>query len=668
MGSSNSTCNNIDGVLFPHEYKNFRDDRGQEYVSAVGLYPENKNACNQTDRKSTAKGNSGQIYIYKPNPQYIGPPNPLTTEQQNDSNKVATYNDSYNKFKQQAFDTGSYCNVNNTKCNNPKYNTVKYKYEYDTNNKTTATKEYNSVLSPTTEFVKYNKPIVAYDQNSDACYLDDSTKIYNPAYSQPDSKYIFAGKMHYLPLMTQNLTVPGMTLGSDGNSDTNVYMQTIKRTYEGSLFPDFRITTGPNSEELTSKPKNLISSTSAKYSSILLSPFTTSDDMYYFNDNVFEGWLNQIQQTAYLQTILDDIRTVIEDNLNLVLLNRVNKVLGKLVPKLDDSTTFVDVPFGPPLINVTGSNLLPYKYYYPNFKVENIDPKYSSYPLSNTSNVNVINNIIPDKSSKTYADANFLDKSFKEMITHSYLKGIPNENDAICVTIPSRGCQILDLVSTTIGNSTGYKILQTQNELVYTSSISASKSSGLTDGNDIMSENAAYKEANDIEEEINNPNKAINEDGTIVLPRILVTFSELDPLLRTAYDNILESSTSSLSVPMIKLVMNHGENTIITEVKDESVEKTENREEVDETKDETTVTKVVDKNSINVNINTLTNSDTNKVFVYVSKSANSYGYYNATLQSFSLDKNRTARYINIEYYLNDANTIPLLLKRRVLSA
>ena len=177
------------------------------------------------------------------------------------------------------------------------------------------------------------------------------------------------------------------------------------------------------------------------YSNKAICLYTTNMDLYLFNDNVFRYWLDMIDNTNNQQIILNEIRTYIKDNVELILLNKINRQMGEYVRSFNGSALFVNIPLGPPLLTIPNSYVMNYKHYYPSFNVNNnIDVNKIEYNMFAESN-DIINSISCEQTN------NYLDLLFRSIINNSRYMSIDyNTDNVISIILPSKGYQLFEVI------------------------------------------------------------------------------------------------------------------------------------------------------------------------------------------------------------------------------
>lgn len=393
--------------------------------------------------------------------------------------------------------------------------------------------------------------------------------------------------------------------------DSKVYVRTEKRNYTG----EFGKTETAGPESNARFPDNAPANVKKRNNTLI--SYHTIDDLYFFCDNVFQDWLYLIQQPDAMQTILNDIRETIIQNPALIMLNKVNNQIGPVAKKLGKTTSFVDIPFGPPLVTIPTSYVLPKKYYHADYKVDNtIDPDNVTYDLGLNSN-NIVNSITADDKVSTYRPTNYLDDTFNSLTKLCKIDKKVDKETVICATIPKRGYQLFEVVSDNIDSGSDYRIMQTETLVSITTINKAKEEDSTFDENN---KQIAEIQANET------LSKSLSEAGNVVLPRIIASFSELGTMLGEAYENVLKDKGNSIGVPVMNIEFNNG--------------------------------------IINIDINTLSDSTDNRVYIYVAKASKTLGSYSAGLQMKKDSNGIDTKFISIAYDGQETKETPVMLKKR----
>ena len=168
----------------------------------------------------------------------------------------------------------------------------------------------------------------------------------------------------------------------------------------------------------------------------------TKYDLYFFNDNVFKYWISLIKNKGNQQFILNNLREYIKNHPGLILMNKVNRCIGEYARKFDWPVIFMNNPLGPALFSIPNSFVVPYKYYYPTFEIDNkVDKENVKYDKSKAVN-DVVNSVSCENSN------NYLDVLFRSVIENSKVLNTKFDKDlVISIVLPSRGSQIFEVIS-----------------------------------------------------------------------------------------------------------------------------------------------------------------------------------------------------------------------------
>lgn len=178
------------------------------------------------------------------------------------------------------------------------------------------------------------------------------------------------------------------------------------------------------------------------YDNRLICMCETKYDLYFFNDNVFKYWIDLIKNKGNQQFILNNLREYIKNHPGLILMNRVNRCIGEYARGFDWPVIFMNNPLGPALFNIPNSFVVPYKYYYPAFEINNkVDKENVKYDKSKAVN-DVVNSVSCENSN------NYLDVLFRSVIENSKMLNTKFDKDlVISIILPSRGSQIFEVIS-----------------------------------------------------------------------------------------------------------------------------------------------------------------------------------------------------------------------------
>lgn len=201
-----------------------------------------------------------------------------------------------------------------------------------------------------------------------------------------------------------------------------------------------------------------------------LTTYNIENDILYFNDNVFNGWLDLVLSKPALQTIVNDIRKLAIENPSLIVLcNTFNHMKKYVDDKLKGSTTVVELPLGPPLLNVGSDFMLDNKYIYGCAAKGVIDARYGKFEESKQFTP-LINKYMVNEQVTGYKKSSYLDYVYRHLYEICKLPSNLSMSDpkqrkhAIAISIPSSGTQIFDVIDnkysandkTAFGGSSNY--------------------------------------------------------------------------------------------------------------------------------------------------------------------------------------------------------------------
>lgn len=181
----------------------------------------------------------------------------------------------------------------------------------------------------------------------------------------------------------------------------------------------------------------------------------TNYDLYFFNDNVFKYWISLIKNKGNQQFILNNLREYIKNHPELILMNKVNRCIGEYARGFGGPVMFMNNPLGPALFNIPKSFVIPYKYYYPTFKIDNkVDEENIKYDKSKVVN-DIVNSVSCNEDSN-----NYLDVLFRSVIEESKVNEAFDKDLIISVTLPTRGSQIFEVISKSLSSlvPSGYAV------------------------------------------------------------------------------------------------------------------------------------------------------------------------------------------------------------------
>lgn len=437
-------------------------------------------------------------------------------------------------------------------------------------------------------------------------------KFYNP--SQDGVTY---GRKNYSTNRCDNSTIKNYIADHKKSdnfisiNDSNLYIKTAKVKYDGE-FGGYAISAGPTARFDKMKPEKI------KKDSKTIITYKTLDDMYFFCDSVFEDWLYLIQKSECLDIILKDIRSIVESIPGLIMLNRLNRQMKPLVDKYGESVAFVDLPFGPPMLCVNSQFVLPYKRYHANYKVNDIDKENNMY-IDSEQVCNVVNLVNADISSKDfYKPSNYLDRALTELNNSCVIKGGITKDSVVTVAIPRRGMQLYEVVSDDVATSKNMNIVQ-GNYIVESTTVYQSQK------NDNAFDATSKALQLDKLQDAKTTSAPLASKDKIVLAKLVAAFNPLDAMLGEAYTDLLKGKGDFVNVPVVNFIY-EGE-------------------------------------TINIDINTLSESADNRMYLYCAKPSNALGSYIAGLQ-VSPFKETQLKFITINYDGMETKATPNMLMKR----
>jgi len=162
--------------------------------------------------------------------------------------------------------------------------------------------------------------------------------------------------------------------------------------------------------------------------------YKPNDDLYYINDNVIGSWIHEISQPKTLAYILSDIRKCISENPDFVLAHIMSKHYSS---QRNVTRSYIDLPFGPPLLTLLNSYATGFKYHHSNYEVQTIQD-----------GINVVKPIINEKSG-------YIDLVYSVLNTFCKIQdNTINDETVFSIQIPTKGSQLFDV----IGESKEYSI------------------------------------------------------------------------------------------------------------------------------------------------------------------------------------------------------------------
>lgn len=420
------------------------------------------------------------------------------------SENATNYEDtSYHTYK-----TGIYDNSGTSTCSSTKTTTASQLGNDGTVSYTKANSSFKGNYD-TGNYCRLNVDCGDYTSKN----YQDSVDITDKALISTVPTYRYASGKSSVTMSTSDASNKFRHGGSGGYAiKSDVYVQTKSYPYTGE-FKSGSVLAGPKSTERQvshdANPENVVK----RFDLICL--YHTTADCHYFNDSVFKDWVNILQQSWALEVLLSEIRSRIINNPGIILLNRVNRVMGPLARSLTRTTTYVDLPFGPPMIRVPSCYVLPNKYYHSGYSVDNtIDGSYTTYTSTNSS-VDIINKITTASADDSWKASSYLDEAWTLMNNSVKITGEISDDTCFMALLPRRGFQLFDAVNDIASTDNTYDI-KTEDLVSVTTSAT------------------------------------IIAEGSVTKPRIVACKSALSSTL-TSYTNILSDTLGSISVPIISI-------------------------------------------------------------------------------------------------------------------
>ena len=195
----------------------------------------------------------------------------------------------------------------------------------------------------------------------------------------------------------------------------------------------------------------------------LISMSEMSKNLYVFNDNTFKFWMEVINSADGCQLVLNELRSYIKEHVEMTLLNKVCQYMRPYVKKMfnqnsQKDVSFINIPFGPPLVHMPKTLLFDTKFFHASYEVKQ-NPKYSKYNVSKP-NLNIVSSI-----SSTMATNNYMDLMLREMINTQMLenRGI-NDDTYFTMLIPDKGQSICNVVSDSLAGVLNSKYILTAHD------------------------------------------------------------------------------------------------------------------------------------------------------------------------------------------------------------
>lgn len=193
--------------------------------------------------------------------------------------------------------------------------------------------------------------------------------------------------------------------------------------------------------------------------SVLTSESKMNKNLYAFTDNVFKFWVEVIKSYEGSQFVLNKLRDYIKEHYEIIMLNKTTQYLRSYADNLfrgeQRDMSFINIPFGPPLVHVPKTILFKEKFVHATFNVQT-NEKYKKYNRNNP-NLNVVNLISTEKDSN-----NYMDTVFKALIKpgDDFLKRPINDDVYFTILLPTKGQDILDMIGPALPNLISTTILK----------------------------------------------------------------------------------------------------------------------------------------------------------------------------------------------------------------
>lgn len=352
--------------------------------------------------------------------------------------------------------TGVNCDISSTQtfniCQRRQNSTFLYCYELQTNNMSSFKNYIINKIKSSQEFKKYNEKECAITnvniQSTTSVFKFNRkylASVVNEVYKNVDN---YGVHLNYGNCLNDR-SVKIKTVGKFTNitdkypalPSTISFKVTFKLEYWGSTA---NMTTYKGSYD-KSVPEQYKGDVYPLRSQEAISMYTTLKKLYVFNDQVFDYWKMILKLQNNQQYILNEIRNVIKDNIQLILMNVINNKFGKYIKTLNQNVSYIGIPIGPPLVVIPSSYVIDYKYYFPSFTINNnIDSNYVKYNSTKSTNT-IINSVSCKKTN------NYLDVLFNALITTSQQLNVNiTEDSYISYIIPSKGYQLFEVIDKSI--------------------------------------------------------------------------------------------------------------------------------------------------------------------------------------------------------------------------
>lgn len=462
--------------------------------------------------------------------------------------------------------------------------------------------------------------------NGKFCYgIKTKTQSYTYTATVPDKMEAFNASSQLTSM--EHFTVDGSDMSTDAIATAATTQLNKAKGGIMSLFNHCqKLDKEPYIARIVASPKDT-TVTTKQTNAITLYQLLT--DVYYFDENTWEYWLNELMKVKSLQQLLNDLRACIKCVPAIIIATRIQQQMKPFVEKYKQSRSFIDLPIGPPMITIPN-----YKAVFPvnkysasiNYKPlvdgENVtyDPKANSNVIANeldmaasSDNRSQYTNAIKDASkgtasiNNTYVKGNFLDDVIQEQLKLCAHDGaLNNINDVFEICIPQNGSDITEVTQ-------------------YTCNIV----NGDITKRDTQS-NASFGIAS----------------GTVRRPAILMTRKPIDDKLLSAYTLI-----TTLHVPTLDIEYATSTGAYTVNFSSLSSDVT------------TSITTEDDKGNLTSVDKTITSD--NAIYIYVTKASACNGNYSVdSLTGTNNTDGCLVTYFTINYNGEELPTVPLVLKQR----
>lgn len=323
------------------------------------------------------------------------------------------------------------------------------------------------------------------------------------------------------------------------------------------------------------------------------------NSILFFDDDVFNDWINLITTSKALQCIINDINATLRKQPALFILGMIyNNMKQFIIDKVQTSKTFVELPIGPPLLKIKSEYVLENQLYHGTVSVTNVDENYKSYDKTKVFSP-IINKIKVSDDSRKNINANYLDKLVNELNDNCVLDLSDKDTKQVVIgiTIPTQGCQLFEILDKTIDNTSMNKVIDGNNIINLLKRYTT---------NDVKIETFTYDEL-----------KSLTTDSKQLPPLICLSFTPFDEKLAAGF-------TCGESVNVTTFRVDISNKTLI------------------------------------ININTLSDDTDNKLYVYVTNKDKCNGKYILSNKFNTVtDKNNiNNKFLLMNYTITDSNTMP----------